>query len=96
MDPTGSDTVRETVFVPVVEYEQVGFAAIDVAGVAPEPKFQAYVRPDPVVVDVKVTVAPVPTGLGLAEKSAVGKSYTLTVDVLVVDPPRFDTVNVAV
>ncbi len=47
------------VFVPAVEYTTLGFCTVDVAGVAPLPKFHVYVTPVVVPVLVKLTAKPV-------------------------------------
>ena len=65
--------VNETVFDPDVLYVTVwGPMPVIVAGVAPDPKFQLYVVPPVVPVDVLVNVTEEPTHIdsGLPEKFA--------------------------
>lgn len=72
-EPSAAVTVKLMVFNPAVEYVTLtGPADVDVAGLAPEPKFHDHETMEPVEVLVNVTVLPVQAFSGEAVKSATG------------------------
>ena len=73
-EPTGSETVRVIVFTPEVDQTIVAFLLVEVAGLAPEPKFHDQLVMVPVDVSLKITGLPVATVSAVFVKLATGRS----------------------